>query len=467
MRRRNRIPGCGLLLALFVCAGCVSGPTAELIPAEVRVESTGTTARDVRSGVLPWWDYLDDKDLDGLIRAALVANPTPRIAAARLARAREDLTVARSGLIPAVQGRQSRDGVRFKEPETDTRSDLSALEVSWNPGGWGLRQLEMDLARQVGEALWFEQQDVELILSATIADTYFQIVELGGQRRLLQAQIEVSEDLEDLIEARFRLGQARANELYQQRAQTTVLRQLKVANDARAEVLEANLDVLLGEAPDDASRVRRQALPEEPTAIGTGSPDELIRHRADIRAAYARVQQAAAQVGIRIANRLPALRVTTNLASLTDRTLSTGVIGYVLDLSMPLFTGARLEGLERQARFAFEEARQRYLQVWLAALEEVNTLDIRFRRQKEIIATLTARRGHARQALDAARNRYILGDQNYLDVLTALRALQEADRLLVAERRQLVSLSIFARQSAGQPMCLGNTDCTANWALEG
>ncbi|MDP6828665.1 MAG: TolC family protein, partial [Pseudomonadales bacterium] len=96
---------------------------------------------------------------------------------------------------------------------------------------------------------------------------------------------------------------------------------------------------------------------------------------------------------------------------------------------------------------------------------EVTTLRWQYQQQQKVIATLSSRRGHAQQALDAARNRYVLGAQNYLDVLIALRGLQEADRFLVSERRQLITLWIRTTESIGQPMCSDALNCQKNWQL--
>ena len=207
------------------------------------------------------------------------------------------------------------------------------------------------------------------------------------------------------------------------------------------------------------------AVPSAPEQVGGGSPEDLIRHRADIRAGYARLRQAAARAGIRFAERLPTLQVTASLTSLADKAMTTEWVGYGLDLAVPLFTGGRLRGLEERALSELEEERQRYLQLWLTALEEVSTLKWQYQQQQKIIATLSSRRGHAQQARNAARNRYVLGDQNYLDVLTALRGLQEADRFLVSERRELITLWIRATESIGQPMCGDGSSCRQNWQL--
>jgi len=448
-----------LAIALIGMAGCVSAPEVQMVPDPVREGNASLFGNEPRGEVEQWWRHLEDDVLHRLIAAGLAGSPSPRIALARLAQAESELAVAQSTLWPSLQGRVAREVINFSGRESDTRADLGALELGWDVGLWGKRQLEIEDARQFSNQRWFELQSVQLALSTSIAETYYQIVELRTQASLLTAQILVNRDLERLIEARFRLGQAPANQLYQQREQTTLLEQLKLVNDTRLEAFEKSLDVLLGELPDTVPRVMQVKVPDTPALQGLGAPEDLIRHRADIRAAYARLRQAAAGVGISFADRLPSLQVTANLTSLAGKALSSEWLGYGLDLTVPIFTGGRLHGLEERARFVLEEERQRYIAVWLNALEEVTTLRWQYQQQQKVITTLYSRRGHAQQALDAASNRYVLGAQNYLDVLIALRGLQDADRSLVAERRQLITLWIRTTESIGQPMCGGVSDC--------
>lgn len=456
---------CLLAIIVLLMTGCVTAPDVLMVPDVVDDADVSLFGGKSRVQTDSWWRQLDDDVLHQLIATGLEGSPSPKIALARLSQAEADLTVAQSARIPSLQGRGAREVVNFSGRELDTRSDQGSLDAVWDLGLWGKRRLEIESAQQFREQRWFEHQSVELALSMSIAETYYQIVELRAQGLLLAAQIQVSQDLERLIEARFRLGQAPVNELYQQRVQTTSLMQLKLVNDSRQETFEKSLDVLLGDIPDAVARVIRIEVPETPGFMGLGTPEDLIRHRADLRAGYARLRQAAANVGIRFAERLPSLQVTANLTSLTRKTLISQWFGHGLDLAVPIFTGGRLRGFEKRARFELEEERQRYFELWLNALAEVTTLQWQYQQQQKVIATLAARRGHAQQALNAARNRYVLGDQNYLAVLTALRGLQEADRFLVSERRQLITLWIRGTESIGQPMCSDGDNCLVNWQL--
>jgi outer membrane protein TolC len=441
-----------------------------MVPDLVRGDASSFFGNEPRGQIGQWWRYIDDDGLHRMIDTGLAGSPSPKVAMARLAQAESDLAVAQSTLWPSLQGQASRKDVYLSGQEPDTRSDLGSLELGWDFGLWGKRRLEIENARQFRDQRWFELKAVELALSTTIAETYYQIIELKAQEVLLTGQIGVSKDLERLIDARFRLGQASASELYQQREQTTLLVQFKLLNEARHEALEKSLDVLLGNVPDTVPLVTSLELPDTPELIAVGTSEDLIRNRADIRARYARLRQVAARSGISFAERLPTLQVTASLTSLADRALSSVPSrsnsrrsGLELDLAAPIFAGGELRAREKQAQFALEEERERYLELWLTALEEVSSLRWKYQQQKKVMLTLAARRGYAQRALDAARNRFVLGDQNYLDVLIALRRLQEAERSMVSERRQLISLWIRASETIGQPMCNLSPNCEQNW----
>jgi NodT family efflux transporter outer membrane factor (OMF) lipoprotein len=451
-------------------SGCVSAPEVQMVPDLVRGDASSFFGNEPRGQIGQWWRYIDDCGLHRMIDTGLAGSPSPKVAMARLAQAESDLAVAQSTLWPSLQGQASRKDVYLSGQEPDTRSDLGSLELGWDFGLWGKRRLEIENARQFRDQRWFELKAVELALSTTIAETYYQIIELKAQEVLLTGQIGVSKDLERLIDARFRLGQASASELYQQREQTTLLVQFKLLNEARHEALEKSLDVLLGNVPDTVPLVTSLELPDTPELIAVGTSEDLIRNRADIRARYARLRQVAARSGISFAERLPTLQVTASLTSLADRALSSVPSrsnsrrsGLELDLAAPIFAGGELRAREKQAQFALEEERERYLELWLTALEEVSSLRWKYQQQKKVMLTLAARRGYAQRALDAARNRFVLGDQNYLDVLIALRRLQEAERSMVSERRQLISLWIRASETIGQPMCNLSPNCEQNW----
>ena len=443
--------------SIFLIMGCVSAPRVQLIP-EAVLSAPDLNEGTTQKTTLHWWLSLQDEMLDELIEFGLEGSPTPQVALARFEQAQIGFEVIKANRWPSLLGLGSRDVRNISGTSSDTRSDLGVLGFSWDAGLWGKRRLEIENARQFKKQRWYEYQSVQLALSASIAETYFQIIEQQMQLALLNSQLEVSRDLERLIEARFSRGQSPVSDLYQQRESTQSLKQLKIDRETNIEVLEKSLDVLVGEVPDSNARVKTKSMPSKLKVIDARQQREQTKYRPDIRAGYARLQQVASVAGIRFAERLPSLQVTANLTSVSERGATSEWVSRGLDLAIPIYAGGRLRDLEHESLQALEEERQSYLALWLAVLEEVDGLNYQYRQQKAVITSLEKRRGYASQALNAARNRYVLGDQNYLEVLVALKELQNADRFLISEQLLLVILWVRTAEATGQPICQ-NLEC--------
>lgn len=437
---------------VLMLIGCVSAPRVQPVP-DALLEASSVEKQTITRAMPFWWLSLQDETLTELIEIGLRESPTTQIALARLAQAKTGIDIAEANALPSLLGLGSRQSRNTSRANPDVRSSLGILSFSWNANLWGKQSLVVNKAHSFENERWFEYQSVLLALSADIAKTYFQIAAQQMSNKLLTDQLNVSEDLEELIEFRFRLGQASANELYQQRESTQTIAQLKIVGDTTLAMLEKRLDASLGRAPDSSPRVKDISLPSNLGMISTDEPRELIRHRADVRAGYARLQQVAAAAGIRFTERLPSLQVSANLTSLAEIESTTEWLGYGFDLTIPVFSGGRLHSLEQQSLEALEEERQHYFALWLAALEEVDSLRHQYQQQRKVIIALESRVRLSRKALDSARDRYILGDQNYLEVLIALRRLQDTDRSLIAEQLRLVTLWVELAEAAGRPLC--------------
>ncbi|MEM7077612.1 MAG: TolC family protein, partial [Pseudomonadota bacterium] len=257
------------LFGLYL-AGCVGAPPVNYLPAEVGVLAEQAT--DAPIDDTTWWSRLDDAELSQMIEQGLQHSPSSRIALARLAQAEQDVRVATAARWPGLSATAARQARDFSDTTTDTRTDSAGVGFVWDADLWGKRRLQIEQTRQFYSQRWFEHQATRLALSTAIADTYFQIVAQRAQGDLIAAQVQVSRDLEALIEARFRLGQASADEYYQQREQTAQLLQLALNNETRRGVLEAGLDVLLGVPPDAQDRVRKAAVPSAPDLIISTRP---------------------------------------------------------------------------------------------------------------------------------------------------------------------------------------------------
>ena len=276
--------------SIFLIMGCVSAPRVQLIP-EAVLSAPGLNEGATQKTTLHWWLSLQDEMLDELIELGLEGSPTPQVALARFEQTQIGFEVIKANRWPSLLGLGSRDVRNISGTSSDTRSDLGVLGFSWDAGLWGKRRLEIENARQFKKQRWYEYQSVQLALSASIAETYFQIIEQQMQLALLNSQLEVSRDLERLIEARFSRGQSPVSDLYQQRESTQSLKQLKIDRETNIEVLEKSLDVLVGEVPDSNARVKTKSMPSKLKVIDARQQREQTKYRPEARLREAKPQQ--------------------------------------------------------------------------------------------------------------------------------------------------------------------------------
>jgi NodT family efflux transporter outer membrane factor (OMF) lipoprotein len=113
-----------------------------------------------------------------------------------------------------------------------------------------------------------------------------------------------------------------------------------------------------------------------PASLPAALPSKLVEQRPDIRMADANLQAASAQIGIAIANRLPALSLSGALGGSTTRLqdLFAPGTGFWLasgGVSAPLFDGFSLMHKERGARAAFDQAKAQYESTVITAFQNV------------------------------------------------------------------------------------------------
>ena len=145
-----------------------------------------------------------------------------------------------------------------------------------------------------------------------------QLMEAQNQHELFEHQIETNQQVLSLIRARFGSGQIRSVDILRQRQLLESTREQKIATESRIEVLEHQLAILLGYAPQDGIAYTHRTLPDLPPLPDTGLPVELIQRRPDVKRAYNLLLAADRDVAVAISNRYPRLSLTA-LASGDDR----------------------------------------------------------------------------------------------------------------------------------------------------
>jgi outer membrane protein TolC len=194
-------------------------------------------------------------------------------------------------------------------------------------------------------------------------------------------------------------------------------------------------------------------LPELPPIPSTGLPANLLLRRPDLRAASLRVAAADHRVASAVADRLPALRLTassgwqsfTPAEKLFDSTLWT-IAGNV---AAPLIDGGRRRAEVDRTKAVVDELLHEYSEAFLGAVQEVEDALVSEREQRKHLAALGDQVRFSGRALGEAQLRYVTGLSDYLPVLAALQTLQEAERLQLTARRDLVGFRIQLYRALG------------------
>ncbi len=399
-----------------------------------------------------WWENLKRPALSELIETALTNNQSIEAAYANLEQALAILPQTRSQALPLIDitgnSRQVWEGSQQQRATASASADLS-----WNIDVFNRIGAALEADRYRAVAAYEDLQALRLFITAEIARSYFDAVTAKEQIALLKQQIRLDEDLLEILELRLENGLNSSVEVLQQRARIAEAQTALPLAQADLAVFENRLDVLLGTAPDGQPRTPLLSnLKLETPTPHPGLPVALLINRPDLRAQYARLIAADAEIAEAIANRLPQLNLSAGFL-FEDGAGYTGPASFLATrFIQPLLDwGARKAEVERNQSLYREELAI-YTQNFLEAVEDVEAALIREDKQREFLRQLTAREQLLSQTVDETETRYLEGVGEYLDVISALKELRRVERDIINAKRELIILRISLYEAMGGPL---------------
>lgn len=400
---------------------------------------------------LPWWQLLQDETLQQLIRQALKENKDLKQAVASVEEFDARLDIARMGFIPNLGidanapafGRMG--GFRFPGFPTPFNY-YGQTTLNWELDIWGKIRRSNETARAELLAREESRHAVILTLVSSVAQSYFDLLQLDMQRDIAQRALVSWEESVAIAQAQLQGGVISRLDLDQFEAEraNAIARVAELERQMRQK--ENELNVLLGKNP--APIMRGHVLIEQsmPPEVPAGLPSELLQRRPDILRSEQALAAATAKIGVAKAARFPRLSITGFLGvaspALSNLLLSGSEFGAGgLGLAGPLLNAQSLGFEQRAAEAQARQALAQYEQTILIAFKEVEDALISVRTaadqrkaQQEQVAAL-------RSALEVADMRYHGGITSYVDVLLAKRNLFDAEFALMATHRlHLVSI---------------------------
>jgi len=437
--------------------GCAAGPdfarpnapsvdryTAEPLPAQTASAAVpgGVAQRFIGDGDIPaeWWEAFHSPALDALIKEALQANPNLAAAQAALRQAHELREAGEGAFFPLVQA-------GFTAARNRTAGQLSAptasgayyynqyttqLAVSYVPDVFGgTRRAVEGLAAQE-EVQRFQLRAVQLTLTSGLVAAVIGEASLRDQIAATDEIIRVQRESLDILRRQKTLGQVAGAEVA---AQEAALAQAEATLPPLQKQLAQQRDliaVLLGRAPADQPKVKFDlASLQLPRDLPVSLPSKLVGQRPDIRVAEENLHAASAAIGVATANMLPQLDLTANLGT-TALTMGSlfgpGTAFWILaaGATQTIFDGGALLHKKRAADAAFDEAAAQYRMTVLAAFQNVaDTLEA-IKSDADALAATTRVESAAKASLDIAKRQLSLGAVNYLALLIAEQAYEQA-----------------------------------------
>jgi multidrug efflux system outer membrane protein len=437
----------------LVLASCTVGPDYHkpevAAPAQFRAQ-TGAASDAASIADMPWWSVFNDPALDQLISEGLANNQDLQVAVSRIEQARAQVAVVQAdgkpqvGYSAGVGGQQS-----FVPLPNSVGTALygaigGSLNASWELDVWGRIRRSTESA----QANLLAQEDVRrgvlLTLVTDLATGYFRLLELDRELAIANDSTQIYKQTLDLFTQRFNAG--RDSRLPVERTQGSYDASRAKAEDLKRQIsLQENaLSILVGGYPKAITRGRLltdQAMPQAPT----GSTTALLQRRPDILAAEQHMIQANADIGVAVANYFPKIGLSA-LAGGVEAVIDSkwsgfGVWNAALQASGPIYTGGRLEAIERNRRAYWDETLASYKKTVITAFQETsNALAAQ--------QTLAQRRVAEQSQVEAlqratvlAKERYDGGRASYFEVLEADQELFPAqDELAQTQRDELLAV---------------------------
>jgi NodT family efflux transporter outer membrane factor (OMF) lipoprotein len=459
---------------LAAAAGCAVGPdyrrpAAELPPAWQPASPWHEAAPDDAAWKGDWWRVFQDESLNPLVRRALEGNQDLRVAAARLAQARDEVTVARADLYPwvglsatAARGKTSanRPLSAYGVPNESTVQNDFTLgpTVNYEADLFGRVRRQVENARASAQAAEADFENTRLILIAQLATDYFALRELDAEIDVVRRALGLERDALGFITSRHDLGFATGLDLAQQQALVdAAATQLELLTNQRAQFEHAIATLIGTPAPGFAiaAALSTASLP----AIPVGVPADLLQRRPDVASAERAMAAANARIGVARAAYYPNILLGAGFGE-TNAGWQSNALGTLFDApsrlwsiglsaGQTLFDAGKTRANVRIATADYSASVAAYRQTVLTAMEEVQNGITGSAALERAVTQADASVTSAREAFDIATDRYRGGVDTYLEMITAQQTLLSNQRQAVQVRGQQFATAVYLVKALG------------------
>ena len=477
MNARVRTVCALLLLAPWYLTDCTVGPkyqrpAVESAPAYKEAEGWKLAQPGDAALHGNWWELFGDSQLNALEQQVNVSNQNIAAAFASFMQARAVVKEAQSQYFPTLTVSPSvsrtRSSATLAAGAGGTTSGTTTIagsgggifnnfdlpfDASWTPDLWGRVRNTVRGNVAAAQASAADLENTRLTAQAELAVDYYQLRTQDTLRQLLDQTVVAYQESLDLTRAQYETGIGTDEAV----AQAEVQLKSTQAQDTNLGIARAQYEhaiALLVGQPASTFSIPPEPLKASPPSIPIGLPSQLLERRPDVAASERLMAQANAQIGIAKAAYFPTLTLSAaggfESSSVSDwltwpsRFWSVGPA-----LAETLFDAGLRRATVQQFQAAYDQTVATYRQTVLTAFQQVEDnlaairiLAIQLQQQDDAVAS-------SQRYLNIATDRYKLGLDPYLDVITAQTAFLSNQQTAVTLRMQQLTDSVQLIEALG------------------
>jgi NodT family efflux transporter outer membrane factor (OMF) lipoprotein len=464
-----------ILISALAFSGCTVGPKyqkpvaqapqayKELTPADFS-KTDGWKVAQPQDAALhgKWWELFNDPELNALEDQVNISNQNIKAATASYFAARALVKQARAQYYPTVtvgpQIATSRQPAASGLSSSATGAGTSTLfdfpfDATWVPDLWGRVRNTVRAQAAAAQASEADLENVRLTAHAEVAVDYFQLRGQDDLKQLLDSTVIAFQESLNLTKALYDTGIDSDESVAQAETQLESTQ----AQDTNLGIMRAQFEhaiaMLVGQ-PASSFSIPAEPLKSTPVAIPFGVPSQLLERRPDIAANERLMEQANAQIGVAVSAYYPTLTLSaaagleshsfTSWFTWPSRFFSVGPA-----LSETIYDGGLRHATVLQFRAQYDETVANYRETVLTAFQQVEDnlaalriLSIEIQQQDAAVIS-------AERTLKVATDRYKLGIDPYLNVLTAQTSLLSNKQTAVNLRTQQMTSSVQLVEALG------------------
>jgi NodT family efflux transporter outer membrane factor (OMF) lipoprotein len=466
------------MAVLSLLEGCAVGPKYHRAPVDTPAaykDMDGWKVAQPQDTSLrgKWWEAFGDSQLNSLEDQVNVSNQNIAAAAASFLVARAMVKEARAQLFPTLT---VGPGATWEHPSSTLRANAPAtgttggtgttqtpvgtfadyilpFDASYQVDLWGKIRSQVKANVYAAQASAADLENVRLTAQAEVAVDYFQIRAQDAQKQLLDQTVKAFQESLDLTRALYQTGIDSDESVAQAETQLDTAK----AQDTNLGILRAQYEhaiaVLVGK-PASSFSISVEPLNANPPDIPAGVPSQLLERRPDVAAGERSMAQANALIGVARAAYFPSLTLSASaglesssiakLFTWPSRFFSAGP-----QMSETLFDGGLRRATMQQYRANYEETIANYRQDVLTAFQQVEDTLASLRILSQEVQEQDEAVTSAQRNLKIATDRYRLGLDPYLNVITAQTALLSNQQTTVNLKMERMTSSVQLIEALG------------------